>query len=124
MTQIFSDALHEQLGMWPIAYIPYGGADFGEVRSVARAIGDGDESESTYWPVNKASATLKRPSLLASPRMADDTDPEERWARCDPGMTEGMASRRLWPELCRTTGTAPATKGWPDTSSTGGCEAE
>ncbi|WP_454828983.1 alpha/beta hydrolase family protein [Paraburkholderia xenovorans] len=44
MTQIFSDALHEQLGVWPIAYIPYGGADFGEVRSVAQAIGDGDDN--------------------------------------------------------------------------------
>lgn len=43
MTQIFSNALHEQLGTWPIAYIPYGGADFGEVRSIAQAIGDGDD---------------------------------------------------------------------------------
>jgi len=44
VTQIFSDALHQQLGMWPVAYIPYGGADFGEVLSVAHAIGDGDDN--------------------------------------------------------------------------------
>lgn len=43
MSKIFSDALHEQLGTWPIGYIPYGGADFGEVRSVAQAIGEGDD---------------------------------------------------------------------------------
>jgi hypothetical protein len=43
VSKIFSDALHEQLGTWPIGYIPYGGADFGEVRSVAQAIGEGDD---------------------------------------------------------------------------------
>jgi alpha-beta hydrolase superfamily lysophospholipase len=32
------------VGIWPIAYIPYGGADFGEIQAVARAIGDGDDS--------------------------------------------------------------------------------
>jgi pimeloyl-ACP methyl ester carboxylesterase len=43
LSQLFSDALHEQLGTWPIAYIPYGGADFGEIRSIARATGNGDD---------------------------------------------------------------------------------
>lgn len=43
MTGLFRDELHEDFGTWPLAYIPYGGADFGEVAAVARAIGDGDD---------------------------------------------------------------------------------
>ncbi|WP_420993095.1 alpha/beta hydrolase family protein [Cupriavidus sp. 30B13] len=41
---IFSSALHNQFGTWPLAYIPYGGADYGEILAVARAVGDGDDS--------------------------------------------------------------------------------
>jgi pimeloyl-ACP methyl ester carboxylesterase len=40
---LFRNALHEDFGSWPIAYIPYGGADFGEIRAVAEAVGDGDD---------------------------------------------------------------------------------
>lgn len=40
---IFRNALHDQLGSWPLAYIPYGGADFGEIESIAAAVGDGDD---------------------------------------------------------------------------------
>jgi len=43
MTMLFRNELHEEFGAWPLAYIPYGGADFGEVRAVAEAIGDGDD---------------------------------------------------------------------------------
>ncbi|NUB13804.1 alpha/beta fold hydrolase [Azospirillum brasilense] len=43
MTTLFHDALHEDFGTWPIAYIPYGGAEFGEIKAVAEAIGDGDD---------------------------------------------------------------------------------
>ncbi len=43
MTGLFRDELHEAFGTWPIAYIPYGGADFGEIQAVAEAIGDGDD---------------------------------------------------------------------------------
>lgn len=43
MTGLFRDELHEDFGTWPIAYIPYGGADFGEIRAVARAVGEGDD---------------------------------------------------------------------------------
>ena len=32
---LFRNELHEDFGSWPLAYIPYGGADFGEVRAVA-----------------------------------------------------------------------------------------
>ena len=44
MISIFRDELQNDFGTWPIAYIPFGGADFGEVVSVAEAIGDGDDS--------------------------------------------------------------------------------
>jgi alpha-beta hydrolase superfamily lysophospholipase len=40
---LFKNKLHEEFGLWPLAYIPYGGADFGEIRAVAEAIGDGDD---------------------------------------------------------------------------------
>jgi alpha-beta hydrolase superfamily lysophospholipase len=42
MSMLFRNELHEDFGNWPIAYIPYGGADFGEIRAVAEAVGDGD----------------------------------------------------------------------------------
>jgi hypothetical protein len=41
---LFRTDLHEAFGTWPLAYIPYGGADFGEVRAVAEAVGDGDDA--------------------------------------------------------------------------------
>lgn len=44
MNRLFDDALHERLGTWPLAYIPYGGADWGEVVRVADEIGAGDDS--------------------------------------------------------------------------------
>ena len=40
---LFRDPLHEEL-TWLLAYAPYGGADFGEVRAVAQAVGDGDDA--------------------------------------------------------------------------------
>lgn len=42
--KLFKDELHDEFGTWPIAYIPYGGADFGEVVAVAEAVGEGDDS--------------------------------------------------------------------------------
>ena len=44
MVAIFKDALHEQLGTWPLGYIPYGGADYGEIEAIAQAVGDGDDT--------------------------------------------------------------------------------
>lgn len=44
MVRLFRNELHDDFGTWPIAYIPYGGADFGEICAVAEAIGDGDDS--------------------------------------------------------------------------------
>jgi pimeloyl-ACP methyl ester carboxylesterase len=40
---VFRNELHEDFGTWPIAYIPYGGADFGEIRAVAKVVGEGDD---------------------------------------------------------------------------------
>jgi predicted alpha/beta hydrolase len=44
MGLLFKDDFHDRFGTWALAYIPYGGADFGEVQAVARAVGDGDDS--------------------------------------------------------------------------------
>lgn len=44
MVAIFKDELHDQLGTWPLGYIPYGGADFGEIEAIARAVGNGDDA--------------------------------------------------------------------------------
>lgn len=44
MGLIFRNDLHDEFGTWPIAYIPYGGPDFGEIRAVGNAVGDGDNS--------------------------------------------------------------------------------
>jgi alpha-beta hydrolase superfamily lysophospholipase len=44
MGLIFKDRLHDEFGSWPLAYIPYGGADFGELAAVGLAVGNGDDS--------------------------------------------------------------------------------
>ncbi|KRE08017.1 lysophospholipase [Bosea sp. Root381] len=43
MGSLFQNQLHQAFGTWPLGYIPYGGADFGEIRAVADAVGDGDD---------------------------------------------------------------------------------
>ncbi|MDI7860810.1 alpha/beta fold hydrolase [Rhizobiaceae bacterium n13] len=43
MAIAFKNELHDEFGTWPLAYIPYGGADFGEILAVGRAVGDGDD---------------------------------------------------------------------------------
>lgn len=40
---IFNDILHDRLGTWPLAYIPYGAADYGEIISIAHTVNDGDD---------------------------------------------------------------------------------
>lgn len=47
---LFKDDLQDAFGTRALGYIPYGGADFGEVQAVARTVGDGDASEyHTAW---------------------------------------------------------------------------
>ena len=67
MPDLFVNKLHDAFGTWPIAYIPYGGADFGEIRAVATAVGEGDDSAFyDAWNaaadrmVNEAEAALAR----------------------------------------------------------------
>ena len=39
---LFEDDFLDGFGTWPLAYIPYGGPDFGELLAVAQAVGPGD----------------------------------------------------------------------------------
>ncbi|WP_027579359.1 alpha/beta fold hydrolase [Bradyrhizobium sp. Ai1a-2] len=54
MTILFKDKLQDEFGTWPLAYIPYGGADFGEIEAVARTVGSGDDS--AYYAAWNAAA--------------------------------------------------------------------
>jgi hypothetical protein len=65
--RLFTNELHQDFGSWPIAYIPYGGADFGEVRAVAKAIGDGDDT-AYYDAWNAAGDRLKAEADMAIAR--------------------------------------------------------
>jgi hypothetical protein len=67
MTILFKDELHEDFGTWPLGYTPYGGADFGEVKAVAEAVGNGDDgayyavwNEAADRMVQEAAATLAK----------------------------------------------------------------
>lgn len=40
---LFEDDYLDDFGTWPLAYIPYGGPDFGELNAVAKSVGGGDE---------------------------------------------------------------------------------
>lgn len=40
----FSNEMHDEFGAWPVAYIPYGGANLGEILAVGRTVGDGDDT--------------------------------------------------------------------------------
>ncbi|MDQ2700117.1 MAG: alpha/beta fold hydrolase [Actinomycetota bacterium] len=52
MASLFQDEFLNGLGTWALGYIPYGGADFGEVVAVADAVGDGGEDAFfTEWVV-------------------------------------------------------------------------
>lgn len=43
MGSIFKSSFHEEC-TWLVAYIPYGGLDFGEIQAVGQIVGDGDDS--------------------------------------------------------------------------------
>jgi dienelactone hydrolase len=56
---IFRDDLQDSL-TWAAGYIPYGGADFGEIVAVARAVGDGDDGVfNTAW-INAGDRLVER----------------------------------------------------------------
>ena len=37
MTILFTDPFLDDFGVWPLAYAPYGGSDFGELAAIAAA---------------------------------------------------------------------------------------
>jgi len=41
---VFADDFLDDFGTLPVGYIPYGGADFGEIQAVARVVGHGDST--------------------------------------------------------------------------------
>lgn len=43
MGRLFESDFHDEFGTWPLGFIPYGGADYGEVAAVAAAVGNGDD---------------------------------------------------------------------------------
>ena len=52
MGLVFKSDFHDEFGSWPLAYIPFGGIDFGDIMGVAQAVGDGDDSAYHYaWDV-------------------------------------------------------------------------
>ena len=67
MAPLFRDRLHDDFGTWPLGYIPYGGGDFGEVRAVAAAVGDGDDG-AYYAAWNAAGDRLSAEPTRRSPR--------------------------------------------------------
>ena len=45
MTVLFKNDFLDDFGQWPLAYTPYGGADFGELQAIAATVGDGGVDE-------------------------------------------------------------------------------
>lgn len=45
MSLLFKNEFLDEFGTWPLAYIPYGGADFGEILAIAKATGEGNEDD-------------------------------------------------------------------------------
>lgn len=41
---LFKDPFLDEFGTWALGYIPYGGADYGDVAAIAETVADGDES--------------------------------------------------------------------------------
>lgn len=66
---LFDNDLLDRFGQWPVAFIPAGGADLGDIVAVAEAVGDGDDS--AFYDAFVASGDRKATdaeSLLSSGR--------------------------------------------------------
>jgi hypothetical protein len=66
MGLLFQDDMHAEFGQSALAYIPYGGPDFGEIQAIGRAVGEGDDLAFYQAWINagarstaRADATLK-----------------------------------------------------------------
>jgi len=58
---LFPGGLHEDFGTSPFAYIPYGGADFGEIAAVAQAaVMETTAPTTTLGPPRRAACGLKQ----------------------------------------------------------------
>ena len=75
MGLIFKDKLHDEFGSWPLAYIPYGGADFGECLVTVRQITPGDpDSWHRAWTATAASRSPSFEATTPSPACACDDE--------------------------------------------------
>ncbi|HEV7321808.1 MAG TPA: alpha/beta fold hydrolase [Ensifer sp.] len=70
MAALFHNEMHSDF-VWAHGYIPYGGADFGEIRSVAEAVADGgDDLFHDAWVAAGERMTATADTLLAKGHMA------------------------------------------------------
>ncbi len=75
MGLLFRNDLHDEFGTWPLGYIPAGGADFGEVRAVAEAVGDGDDGAfHDAWVAAGDRQAAEAEAALAGGRIASARD--------------------------------------------------
>lgn len=66
MGVLFRSDFHDDFGTWPLAYIPYGGGDFGEILAVAQAVGGGDDGAfHDAWKVAADRAAAEAEMALA-----------------------------------------------------------
>ncbi|WP_290735567.1 alpha/beta fold hydrolase [Amaricoccus sp.] len=71
MGLLFRNDLHDEFGLMPLAYAPWGGAEFGEVRAVAAAVGDGDDAAfCDAWVAAGDRAAAEGESALAAGHVA------------------------------------------------------
>jgi len=79
MGRLFRDQLHDEFGAWPLGYIPYGGADVGEVEAVARAVGEGDDA--AYYAAWVAAADRMSEEASAALARGHKASARELWLR-------------------------------------------
>jgi alpha-beta hydrolase superfamily lysophospholipase len=79
VAQIFRDAFYDEFGTWPLAYIPYGGADFGEVVAVAE--GMAESTDGAFYKSWIASADRLNQEAEASLKNGHRTSARELFLR-------------------------------------------
>lgn len=74
MVALFRNDLHNDF-VWALGYIPFGGADFGEIQAVAEAVGDGDDAAfHETWVKGGARLTAEADALMAAGHVASARD--------------------------------------------------
>src|SRR3984957_14461109 len=79
VAQIFRDAFYDEFGTWPLAYMPYGGADFGEVVAVAE--GMAKSTDAAFYKSWIASADRLNQEAEASLKNGHRTSARELFLR-------------------------------------------